>query len=50
MVRGDNIVLMGEVDEEQAAQKLHKVSPEVLAELIHQKTTDNVETWDFEEA
>lgn len=49
LVRGDNIVLLGELDaNKEASQALQKVSPEILTELL--AGSENVtKEWDFEE-
>jgi len=48
LVRGDNLILLGEVDEEkEASQKLEKVSPAELTELLAAGDAPKLE-WDFE--
>jgi hypothetical protein len=48
LVRGDNLILVGEVDEEKEAnQKLVKVSPAELTEMISSGQGKKLE-WDFE--
>lgn len=48
LVRGDNLILMGDVDEEkEASQKLIEVSPAELSELLAAGPSKKLE-WDFE--
>lgn len=48
LVRGDNLILLGEVDEDkEASQNLIKVSPAELTELLASGQTTKLE-WDFE--
>ena len=47
-MRGDNLILLGEVDEEkEASQNLVKVSPAELTELLAAGEGPKLE-WDFE--
>mmetsp|Transcript_1411 Transcript_1411/g.1920 ORF Transcript_1411/g.1920 Transcript_1411/m.1920 type:complete len:121 (+) Transcript_1411:179-541(+) len=49
IVRGDNVVLMGEVDEdvESSENYLRKVSPEEILELEREKESTTKSDWDF---
>lgn len=49
IVRGDNIVLLGELDaEKENNQNLKKVSPEELTELVAGSQQSDKLKWDFE--
>ena len=48
LVRGDNLILLGEVDEDkEASQNLVKVSPAELTDLLASGEAPKLE-WDFE--
>ena len=50
LIRGDNIVLLGEVDiEKRLAQGLEQITPEELSEaMASDETTGAKQDWDFE--
>ena len=49
LVRGDNLILLGDVDDEKEAnQKLEKVTPAELSELLATGASKKQLEWDFE--
>ena len=48
LVRGDSIIILGEIDiEKERALEINKVEPEVMAELLSKSQSEKDE-WDFD--
>jgi len=50
IVRGDNVVLLGEIDEEKSKEILQEVTAEELAGVAEEEVADDKKAlvWDFE--